>query len=156
MEVIGKPAVNKLFFVIAKASLLGNIMFVFLHNKVQVLFQLSNEVQVLVLLLLFVSGALVLTISLVNLGSSLRVGLPKEQTTLKTNGLYAITRNPIYLGAYLLCAASCLFVPHWLNFVFFALVVLIHHQIILGEEKFLAQRFGKAWVDYAKKVRRYI
>lgn len=156
MEIIGKPATNKFFFVVAKASLLGNIVFIFLHNKVQVLFQLSTEIQLLVLLLLFIAGALVLTISLINLGSSLRVGLPEEQTILKTHGLYAISRNPIYLGMFMLCAASFLFVPHWLNFVFFALVVLFHHQIVKGEERFLLQRFGQEWVNYTKKVRRYV
>ncbi len=155
MEILGKPSINRVLFFIGKFSIIGNIVFVFLKNKVEA-YQFSLQVQILALLLLFISGALIFTIALINLGQSLRVGLPKEETQLKTNGMYSFSRNPIYLGVFLLCMASCIYVPHWLNIVFLILVIVIHHQIILAEEKFLYKRFGQQWITYSKTVRRYL
>ena len=34
--------------------------------------------------------------------------------------------------------------------------IIIYHFIILGEEKFLESRFGKDYIEYKQKVRRYI
>jgi len=50
------------------------------------------------LALLLASLSLILVVvSLVNLGSATRLGLPEESTRFKTNGLYRISRNPMYL-----------------------------------------------------------
>ena len=155
MEILGKPSINRALFYLGKLSIVGNIVFIFLKNRI-VTYEFSLQVQLLALLLLFISGALIFTIAIINLGKSLRVGLPEESTVLKTNGMYAFSRNPIYLGVFMLCIASCIYVPHWLNIVFFLLVIVIHHQIILSEEKFLLKRFGRQWIDYTKRVRRYL
>jgi len=34
--------------------------------------------------------------------------------------------------------------------------MVIYHFIILGEEKFLENRFGNEYVEYKKKVKRYL
>jgi protein-S-isoprenylcysteine O-methyltransferase Ste14 len=91
-----------------------------------------------------------------HLGQSLRVGLPDEATELKTGGLYAFSRNPIYLAVFLTCAASCLYWPHPLNIACAVLAIAVHHVIVLAEERFLSQRFGQAWQRYAARVRRYV
>ncbi|MBE0647923.1 MAG: isoprenylcysteine carboxylmethyltransferase family protein [Bacteroidales bacterium] len=101
-------------------------------------------------------GTLIMVIAFVNLGTSLRVGLPESATTLKTKGIYGISRNPIYLGVFLICISSCLFFPNPVNILLALYGMMMHNKIILGEEKFLAGRFGKEWEDYTKKVRRYI
>ena len=101
-------------------------------------------------------GLLIVLISGFNLGSSTRVGLPQEQTALKTGGLYRFSRNPMYLGGFLTCLAA---VAWTMNPIIIALVIttaLIHHKIVLAEEKFLGAQFGDAWVEYSSKVRRYL
>lgn len=101
-------------------------------------------------------GVLVFVAATFHLGDSLRVGLPDGPTELKTTGLYAYSRNPIYLAVFLICAASCLYTPHPLNVACAVVATSIHHWIVLAEERFLAGRFGGAWQDYAASVRRYL
>jgi len=101
-------------------------------------------------------GTLIMLISFVHLGSSLRVGLPETPTTLQTKGIYSISRNPIYLGVFLICIASCIFFPNPINIALTLYGMYVHNSIILGEEKFLSNNFGKAWEDYSSRVRRYL
>lgn len=101
-------------------------------------------------------GLLLMIVGGVNLGSSARVGLPKEQTALKTGGLYKYSRNPMYLGGFLTCLAA---IAWTMNPIIIALVIttaLFHHKIVLAEERFLAARFGSAWQEYSRRVRRYL
>jgi protein-S-isoprenylcysteine O-methyltransferase Ste14 len=95
-------------------------------------------------------------ISFANLGTSLRVGLPEQETVLKTKGIFQFSRNPLYLSAYLICIASLLYYPNQVNLVLAAYGIFVHHKIILGEEKFLASTFGPQWEEYRKNVRRYL
>jgi protein-S-isoprenylcysteine O-methyltransferase Ste14 len=101
-------------------------------------------------------ATLILVPAFINLGTSLMVGLPDRETTLKTGGVYRVSRNPIYLGVMLSCIASGLYFPDFVNIFLAVYAIGIHHRIIKGEEIFLAGRFGKDWEDYCKKVRRYI
>lgn len=100
-------------------------------------------------------GTAIMLIAFIHLGDALRVGLPENGTSLKTNGIYSISRNPIYLGVFLICLASCIFFPNPINIALAGYGMIIHHRIILGEEKFLAGRFGDDWRNYTKEVRRY-
>jgi protein-S-isoprenylcysteine O-methyltransferase Ste14 len=84
------------------------------------------------------------------------LGLPTEKTILKTNGIYRFSRNPMYFGFNLLTIASMLY---WININVIILgiySIIIYHLIILGEEKFLEERFGDEYFSYKKIVRRYI
>ena len=95
--------------------------------------------------------------SLFQLGEELRFGLSEAHTaTLKSKGLYRVSRNPLYLGFYLIATASCLYVPTWAT-LFFAIVAIgIHHQVVLAEEQFLRQRFAGTYNSYTRQVRRYL
>jgi protein-S-isoprenylcysteine O-methyltransferase Ste14 len=100
-------------------------------------------------------GLSVVIAALIGLGNSAAVGLPDRKTELRTTGLYRFTRNPIYLGAFAMCAGSCLMALHLLNLLLFILTVGIHHTIIRREEAFLEGRFGGAWLEYRRGVPRY-
>ena len=103
-----------------------------------------------------VAGLAVVVLGFIHLGKSVSVGLPREETTLRTGGIYKVTRNPMYLGGFLVCAGSCIYSVHLVNFILAALAIFIHHRIVLKEEQFLAQRFGEQWTDCAQKVPRYV
>jgi protein-S-isoprenylcysteine O-methyltransferase Ste14 len=107
-------------------------------------------------IVLFVAGLFMAGASIVHLGKSISVGIPRTKTELKTNGFYRFTRNPIYLGAFFMCAGSCLFAIHPVNFLLFAIAISIHHEIVKKEEQFLERTFGEQWTDYSRRVRRYI
>lgn len=76
---------------------------------------------------------------------------------LVTSGPFALSRNPIYLAAALLMAAAALvfgaawFLPAAVLAGFVTRLVSIVH-----EERHLADRFGKRYRDYQKRVRRWI
>ena len=90
-----------------------------------------------------------------DLGDSFRVGLPGETTSLKTGGIYRFSRNPIYVGVDLIAVASILFIPLVFNIICAVIGIVVHHFIILSEEKFLENRFKEEWLAYKKKTCRY-
>jgi len=78
-------------------------------------------------------------------------------TSLVTNGVFQISRNPMYLGFLLILSGIALFMgslaPYALIIIF---VVLIDNVFIKIEEAMLAEKFGKPWLEYKQKVRRWI
>ena len=104
---------------------------------------------------LYAVGLIIVILGFFGLGSSVCVGLPEEATKFKTGGIYCFSRNPMYLGGFVMCLGSCVYSIHIINFILFAITVGVHHSIVLKEELFLEERFGNNWVEYKKKVRRY-
>jgi protein-S-isoprenylcysteine O-methyltransferase Ste14 len=100
-------------------------------------------------------GSVILVVSIFSLQGALRVGLPKEETRLVTRGIYTWSRNPLYVGVFMVCTASCIFYPNPVNILLAGYSMAVHYQIIRGEEHFLEQRFGDAWRDYTKRVGRW-
>jgi protein-S-isoprenylcysteine O-methyltransferase Ste14 len=105
---------------------------------------------------LVVAGFVLLALGFIYLGRSVSVGLPQEETELKTRGVYRITRNPMYFGGFLVCIGSCLIFIHPVNFLLCALAIGTHHTIVIREERFLEERFGEQWLEYKQRVPRYI
>ena len=58
---------------------------------------------------------------LFRLGTSTRFFLPKKETKLVTDGIYAISRNPVYLGTNIACAGFFLIIPNLLTLLSLAL-----------------------------------
>jgi protein-S-isoprenylcysteine O-methyltransferase Ste14 len=90
------------------------------------------------------------------LGSSFRVGCPREDTTLRTDGIFRISRNPIYLGLDLTFFAAALFTLNPLVLIIGAGSAAIHHRIILAEEECLQKTHGQAYAEYCRRVSRYL
>jgi len=109
----------------------------------------------LALLLASLSLTLVV-VSLINLGSATRLGLPEESTRFKTNGLYRISRNPMYLGFNLLTMSAILFIASFMGFILGIYSIFTYHLIIQAEESFLEARFGEKYCAYKNGVRRYL
>ena len=80
-----------------------------------------------------------------------------EPSHLLTGGPFSITRNPIYLANTLLLFGVGFISGNWW-FVLLGIVAAILTQKIAieFEEKVLAEKFGRKYRDYAKKVRRWI
>ena len=80
-----------------------------------------------------------------------------EASTLVTGGFYRITRNPMYLGMFLMLFGVAFLlgsVATLLPLVLFILV--IRYNFVLGEERFLEATFGQSYLDYKSEVRRWI
>ena len=157
MKIIGKTTINPLMFYSGKISgyitwiiLLGYILNVIPRSGVQNIYLQLFSIMILVI------GLIIVTISLVNLGKSTRLGLPTENTTLKTNGIYRFSRNPMYFGFDLLTIASMLYCINLGLLILGIYSLITYHLIILGEEQFLEERFRGEYLNYKKKVRKYI
>lgn len=76
---------------------------------------------------------------------------------LVTGGVFALTRNPIYLGnTLLLVGVGLVLSSAWMLAAALVAAVLVDRLAIRREERHLAARFGPAFVDYAARVPRWI
>jgi len=107
-------------------------------------------------LALWVLGFVFLFLGRLGLGSSFRLGTPKESTGLTTDGVYRVSRNPMYLGVYATVLASVLYTMNPLVLVVGAFVVYVHHAIVLAEEEHMRTAFGREYDEYCRRVRRYL
>jgi protein-S-isoprenylcysteine O-methyltransferase Ste14 len=81
----------------------------------------------------------------------------QESSALLTDGVFRISRNPMYLGFVLILAGvAVLFgtVTPWLVIPAFA--ALIGRAYIRVEERMLAEKFGAVWQEYSRKTRRWL
>jgi protein-S-isoprenylcysteine O-methyltransferase Ste14 len=155
--ITGKPTIRPLFFYAAKVAFFLNWM-LFLGKAIFPDFGYITVPPELSWAgaILLVAGGMLFVPAVLQLGSSLRYGIPEEETKLKTTGIFRISRNPLYLGQFIICTGSCLYFPDLANLGFCIFTIVFHLQIIKGEETFLATRFGQEWTDYTTKVRRLI
>jgi protein-S-isoprenylcysteine O-methyltransferase Ste14 len=76
---------------------------------------------------------------------------------LVTWGVYAISRNPMYLGGLIMLLGWAIFLSNGLAFVFLPMYVLyIDRFQIAPEERALASLFGETYVAYRARVRRWL
>ncbi len=83
--------------------------------------------------------------------------LIKPATSLQTTGIYAITRNPMYIGlSFVYLGITCL-IGNWWNIILFPILFLIIQEFIIKrEEKYLELEFGQQYAEYKRNVRRWL
>jgi protein-S-isoprenylcysteine O-methyltransferase Ste14 len=152
---IGITPINPLLFYSGKISgyIVWALLLISLFSKHNIS-QMSLQRWAAIIILCF--GLVFAIISAINLGKSIRLGIPKENTELKINGLYKISRNPTYLGFDMFSISAMLFINNPIVLILGIYSIFVYHLIILGEEKFLESRFSEQYLEYKKKVRRYI
>lgn len=103
-------------------------------------------------------GVLAFILSVTHMKDNWRAGVQREdKTSLVTDGIYAISRNPAFLGFDLMYLGILMTFFNWALFGgSVAAYVLFHLQIVNVEEDFLTETFGQAYLDYKKKVCRYL
>lgn len=95
--------------------------------------------------------------SLVSFGRSFRVGIDNEHPDkLVTSGVFAYTRNPIYVAFACVLLGQFLIFPHWVLLVYLVAGVWLFNRQVLLEEGFLKVHYGQEYADYCSRVRRYL
>jgi protein-S-isoprenylcysteine O-methyltransferase Ste14 len=156
MGLFGRPPINKYLFHTGKFSLYLSWLAGFLQSLGIAVRAMALPSLLIDLSLLLISVGLILFIvSSINLGSSLRLGLPTDGTTLKQGGLYNFSRNPMYVGFIFMTLGTMLFSFNPVIIIISIYGLCILHLITLSEEGFLQTRFGRPYLDYCQKVRRY-
>ena len=108
--------------------------------------------------LLLLTGVLLARWSFVTLRRHETSGNPRTATRqLVSDGPFAHSRNPIYLAQNLLFLGIAFLgnglVPQLLLPL---LLAVMHHGVIRREERYLAARFGPPYLDYCRRVRRWL
>lgn len=104
-----------------------------------------------------VAGLLLLVWSIVSFGRSFRVGIDVDHPDkLITNGVFAFSRNPIYVAFAMVLVGQFLILPNWITLIYFLAAIWLFHRQVLREEDYLRGHYGEAYLDYCNHVRRYV
>ena len=102
-------------------------------------------------------GDLIFLISVLCMKDSWRAGIPdRDRTELVTDGIYAFSRNPAFLGFDLQYIGVLLMFSNLLTAAFTVFAVSMLHLQILQEERYLTAAFGPEYLQYRRHVLRYL
>jgi protein-S-isoprenylcysteine O-methyltransferase Ste14 len=85
--------------------------------------------------------------------------VPTNEPTraLVTTGIHGFTRNPIYLGMFLVYGGIAMAARSpWTLILTLPLAITIRYGVVAREEAYLERRFGDAYRDYRARVRRWL
>jgi len=156
MDILGKSPIPTPMFIVGKLAFLACALFIFVRFFGVDSMLFDSAFTRYVGIMCYIGGLVIVIAALLQLGQSAAIGIPVGNTELKTHGLYSLSRNPVYTGAFIMCIGSCMYSLHLINLFLLVLTVAIHHWIVIREEVFLEQRFGREWNDYKQRVPRYI
>jgi protein-S-isoprenylcysteine O-methyltransferase Ste14 len=116
------------------------------------------------LLLWIIAGSLIL-IGLALFAAGIRnfllagTPVPTNEPTraLATTGIHGWTRNPIYLGMFLIYGGAGVAARSpWILILTLPLAITIRYGVVAREEAYLERRFGDAYREYKARVRRWL
>ena len=91
------------------------------------------------------------------MGKSWRIGIDQQHpTSLVRRGVFALSRNPIFLGMMLTLLGLFLVIPNALTLLALVVGVLLIQIQVRLEEEFLANTHGEEYEQYKREVRRWI
>ena len=102
-------------------------------------------------------GDFIFLISVLCMKDSWRAGIPdRDRMELVTDGIYAFSRNPAFLGFDLQYIGMLLMFCNLLTGMFTVFAIVMLHLQILQEERYLTAAFGAEYLKYRHQVFRYL
>ena len=96
------------------------------------------------------AGLALLLWSLISFGRSFRVGIDTEHPDkLITSGVFAYTRNPIYVAFAFILLGQFLIFPNWILLIYTIGGTWLFHRQVLREEEYLKKHYGKEYTEYS-------
>ena len=81
----------------------------------------------------------------------------RPTSAILSSGPYRFSRNPIYLGMFLVVLGLAVaFDSLWQLAALAALYLVLRWGVVAREEAYLTRKFGDAYLDYTRRVRRWI
>ncbi len=81
----------------------------------------------------------------------------KTTSAIVDDGIYAVTRNPMYLGMALVMAGLALLFESLGALIMLApTLIAVRLFVIAREERYLTGKFGDRYRDYTRRVRRWL
>lgn len=117
-----------------------------------------NNVCRIIGIIILAFGVVAFTVSVLQMKDNWRAGVQREEKTeLVTTGIYSISRNPAFLGFDLMYIGIMVTFFNWYLCIATCIVIILFHlQIVNVEEEFLIEAFGDEYLNYRKKVCRYL
>lgn len=121
-------------------------------------YQLFNgNIPVVVGVVVCLLGLIALVISIISFRNSFRVGIDLEKPDrLITDGIFALSRNPIYVSFAIILAGQFFCFSSPLLLIYAVAAILLFNRQIKLEEGFLLAHYGAEYSNYCARVRRYI
>jgi len=162
-DAMGKPTIQPVLFYTGKFLLfavwaLFAVIAVFPEYRSAVPFLIQDftpDVQKLLACVFLIPANLIIVPAYLSMGMITNIGIPTGKHELRTSGIYKISRNPMYASFIFLNTATFLFLPSILLLAVMVYGMVVHHFIILGEEKYLEVEFGDEYRNYKARVPRY-
>lgn len=103
------------------------------------------------------AGLSMLFWSLISFRQSFRIGIDTDRPdSLVTDGIFAFSRNPIYVAFAMILVGQFLILPNWLTLIYVGAGTWLFHRQVLREEEYLRGHYGAAYAAYCRRVRRYL
>jgi protein-S-isoprenylcysteine O-methyltransferase Ste14 len=116
-----------------------------------------SEILAEVGMLFCLAGLGLMVWSIVSFGRSFRVGIDTQRPDkLVTTGVFAVSRNPIYVTFAVILLGEFLIFPNLIPLLYIAAGIFMFHRQVLREEAFLKEHYGEEYREYCGKVRRYL
>ena len=107
--------------------------------------------------MLALAGDIFFIVSVVTMRDNWRAGIAEhDKTEMVTKGIYAISRNPAFLGFDCVYIGFLLMFFNWPLLVLSVFAIVMLHLQILQEEKYLEEMFGAEYTQYKAKTYRYL
>ncbi|WP_425800802.1 methyltransferase family protein [Desulfitobacterium sp. Sab5] len=100
-------------------------------------------------LIIYSLGLILYAVSIVNYANPKKNGI-------NLNGLYRISRNPMYVAYFIYFLGCVLLTRSWGLLLLLISFQISVHWIILSEERWCIREFGEEYIKYMNNVRRYL
>jgi len=118
---------------------------------------LENDITVYAGLAILSASLVWIFVSQGAMNKSFRIGIDENtKTELVTSGIFSISRNPIYVGLISGFVGLFLVTPNAVTLIFLLLIILLIQVQVRLEEEYLTKMHGDDFLNYKKKVRRFI
>lgn len=98
-----------------------------------------------------------IVIAQVQMSNSWRVGIDHSaKTELKTNGLFSVSRNPVFLGMLVTLLGIFLILPNAITLLTVVTSTLLFQVQVRLEEEYLKNTHGESYINYCLKVGRWL
>ncbi len=145
-------SVSTLFYLL----ILSRLIFLKPAWILEINFPESSSFKIIALVLVSI-GFLIGILSFIAMKNSWRIAIQYDQKTeLITQGVYRISRNPYFLSYDILFLGYLFYFPSIILIILYLCLIFVFHYIILEEEKYLELKHGSTYLEYKKRVNRYL
>lgn len=107
----------------------------------------DNAREIIIFVIIYLIGIIFLSLSVMTFS---------KNDELTTKGIYKFSRNPMYIGYLLIFIGVSISINSFGYLIVVILYQICVHFLILSEERYCKKIFGKSYLDYCAKTKRYL